>query len=428
MSKSTGSPGSRTYLESVTARFEQQHQERKKKIEEKKFQREAELVHSQYLKQNVVNSAEMAHAKFVVGTWSQKHGDVEKKWLLKDKREKQKIEARFSPYGKSPNNVRKQNLGPAQEKKRGMNFSTPSVNATELLDRNSSRSFRSVSSSAVSTATSPAVISLDDSPEVVKIHDAESSESSGPLVCPVLYCEIVFTSRGKLEQHMKEFNHCPINPTMVNEDGVLKLTQEYMCTNCEKCFKDRESWKNHVHRETPSTYCKEEEGSCPTPEQEGSCPTPSVLKVVGYLCPRTFSIFSSYKECESSIHKGTEDILKFRFQDDDSVHSVRPCPVSRALVDDFSARCLSCPYSVSCLDCEMELSNNESLQSHMSLSTGTHILTTRSSLSKEDVFAEYITENVSDFPALLSKYCNGNSLMTFSNFVKVLCHLLNENL
>ena len=47
---------------------------------------------------------------------------------------------------------------------------------------------------------------------------------------------------------------------------------------------------------------------------------------------------------------------------------------------------------------------------------------------QEDVFAEYITENVSDFPALLSKYCNGNSLMTFSNFVKVLCHLLNENL
>lgn len=33
-----------------------------------------ELVHSQYLKQNVVNSSEMAHAKFVVGTWSHKHG------------------------------------------------------------------------------------------------------------------------------------------------------------------------------------------------------------------------------------------------------------------------------------------------------------------------------------------------------------------
>lgn len=72
----------------------------------------------------------------------------------------------------------------------------------------------------------------------------------------------------------------------------------------------------------------------------------------------------------------------FLSTDDDSVHSVRPCPVSRALVDDFSARCLSCPYSVSCLDCEMELSDHESLQSHMSLSTGTHILTTRSSLSK----------------------------------------------
>lgn len=33
-----------------------------------------ELIHSQYLKQNVVNSSEMAHAKFVVGTWSHKHG------------------------------------------------------------------------------------------------------------------------------------------------------------------------------------------------------------------------------------------------------------------------------------------------------------------------------------------------------------------
>lgn len=43
-------------------------------IEKKKCQREVELVHSQYLKQNVVNSSEMAHAKFVVGTWSHKHG------------------------------------------------------------------------------------------------------------------------------------------------------------------------------------------------------------------------------------------------------------------------------------------------------------------------------------------------------------------
>lgn len=49
-------------------------------IEKKKCQREVELVHSQYLKQNVVNSSEMAHAKFVVGTWSHKHGMLTTKW------------------------------------------------------------------------------------------------------------------------------------------------------------------------------------------------------------------------------------------------------------------------------------------------------------------------------------------------------------
>lgn len=49
-------------------------------IEKKKCQREVELVHSQYLKQNVVNSSEMAHAKFVVGTWSHKHGTLTTRW------------------------------------------------------------------------------------------------------------------------------------------------------------------------------------------------------------------------------------------------------------------------------------------------------------------------------------------------------------
>lgn len=422
MSKPTESQGSRTFLESVKARFEQQYLERQKRIEKKKCQREVELVHSQYLKQNVVNSSEMAHAKFVVGTWSHKHGDAEKKWLVKDKREKQRIEARFSPYGKSPNSSRRQNSSP-REQQHG-NVSGPSLPKSRLMTRTpmggSQRS--TPASTSTCTSSSPTVISLDDTSDEVVIDNIELPEHSQPLACPVLYCEVLFTTRDKLEQHMRDFDHCPINPCMVNLDGVLAHSRSYMCTSCSECFKEKKDWECHRHRRAPDSSL------------EDSSATPGLLVVVGYLCPRTLSIFSSYEQCESSIKKGTEDILKFPFQDDDEVtlQSVKPCPVSKAFVDDFTARCKSCAYTVSCIDCGVELLDSGSLQDHMQLFDHDHVLTSRSTVSKEDVFTEYITEHVSNFSELLDKYIKRGSeeqsLKTFSNFVTVLCHLLKENM
>lgn len=425
MSKSTESQGSRTFLESVKARFEQQYLERQKRIEKKKCQREVELVHSQYLKQNVVNSSEMAHAKFVVGTWSHKHGDAEKKWLVKDKREKQRIEARFSPYGKSPNSSRRQNSSP-RDQGHGK-FSSPSLPKSGPMTRipigGSQRSTPSVSTAAsTSTSSSPTVISLDDTPDEIVIDNIEPSEHSPPLACPVLYCEVLFTTRDKLEQHMRDFDHCPINPCMVNPDGVLAQRRSYLCTSCDECFSEKRDWECHPHRRGPDSSL------------EDASATPGHLVVVGYLCPRTLSIFSSYEQCENSIKKGTEDILKFPFHDDDGVtlQSVKPCPVSKAFVDDFTVRCKSCAYNVSCIDCGVELLDSGSLQDHMLLFEHTHVLTSRSIVSKEDVFTEYITEHVSNFSELLDKYINHSSkeqnLKTFSNFVTILCHLLEENI
>ncbi|XP_048763268.1 uncharacterized protein LOC125671539 isoform X2 [Ostrea edulis] len=398
MCDSNGSP-SRTFLDSVTARFEQQFLERQKKLEKKKCQREVELAHSQYLKQNVVDSQEMARAKFVVGTWSRKHGDVEKKWITKDKREKQRIEDRFSPYGKISNS-RKKPFSPVLQKNRA---GTVLGNKQETL--------------VPSANTAVPVNSLDDpAEEVVMIGNDEL------LVCPVLYCEVRFTSRDQLQQHMEDFDHSPINPCLENPNGALTVTQEYVCTNCRACFRSRKNWEHHQRMEGPSSS-----------SVEGFCSSPKLLAVAGYLCPKTLSVFSSFESCEASIQKGTTGIIKFPFKDDlESQQSIKPCPVSKTFIDDFTTRCKSCPYSISCIDCEVEISDNASLQDHVSVTDQSHILTARSNLSKEEVFSEYLTEHISNFTEILSKYENVDSkierdkqeMETFSNFVNVLCRLL----
>lgn len=76
--------------------------------------------------------------------------------------------------------------------------------------------------------------------------------------------------------------------------------------------------------------------------------------------------------------------MRFLFVDDDGVtlQSVKPCPVSKAFVDDFTVRCKSCAYTVSCLDCGVELLDSGSLQDHMLLFEHTHVLTSRSIVSK----------------------------------------------
>lgn len=76
--------------------------------------------------------------------------------------------------------------------------------------------------------------------------------------------------------------------------------------------------------------------------------------------------------------------MRFVFVDDDGVtlQSVKPCPVSKAFVDDFTVRCKSCAYTVSCIDCGVELLDSGSLQDHMLLFEHTHVLTSRSIVSK----------------------------------------------
>lgn len=82
--------------------------------------------------------------------------------------------------------------------------------------------------------------------------------------------------------------------------------------------------------------------------------------------------------------KQVDDNMWFVFVDDDGVtlQSVKPCPVSKAFVDDFTARCKSCAYTVSCIDCGVELLDSGSLQDHMLLFDHTHVLTSRSTVSK----------------------------------------------
>jgi hypothetical protein len=157
-------------------------------------------------------------------------GDQEKKWIMKDKREKQRIEERFSPYGKVPKNSGKKQYSHILQKKEtgtvpGNKKRTP-VASTNTGGTVISRT------PVASTNTAGPIISLDDSTDEVMVIGREEH-----LVCPVLYCEVKFTSRDLFKQHMEDFDHSPINPCLENPNGTLTVTQQYVCTNCGRCFK-----------------------------------------------------------------------------------------------------------------------------------------------------------------------------------------------
>lgn len=88
--------------------------------------------------------------------------------------------------------------------------------------------------------------------------------------------------------------------------------------------------------------------------------------------------------------------MRFVFVDDDGVtlQSVKPCPVSKVFVDDFTVRCKSCTYTVSCIDCGVELLDSGSLQDHMLLFEQTHVLTSRSIVSKVKTKNNFVLKRV----------------------------------
>lgn len=88
--------------------------------------------------------------------------------------------------------------------------------------------------------------------------------------------------------------------------------------------------------------------------------------------------------------------MRFVFVDDDGVtlQSVKPCPVSKAFVDDFTVRCKSCAYTVNCIDCGVELLDSGSLQDHMLLFEQTHVLTSRSIVSKVKTKNNFVVKRV----------------------------------
>ncbi|OWF39423.1 uncharacterized protein LOC110465051 [Mizuhopecten yessoensis] len=91
-------PRKHSLLDNIQARFQQQHEERQERVERQQAKREAEIVHSRYLKQYVVDPTEMANAKFVVDHWAKRHGTTVEKHI------KQAIKAK----GQTPNQRRRQ--------------------------------------------------------------------------------------------------------------------------------------------------------------------------------------------------------------------------------------------------------------------------------------------------------------------------------
>ncbi|XP_033761439.1 uncharacterized protein LOC117343210 [Pecten maximus] len=177
-------------LDNVKARFLQQHEERQERVDQLQAKREAEIVHSRYLKQHVVDPTKMSEAKFAVDQWAKKHGTTVEKHIKQAVREKgttpiqrqRKILLARSLHG-GLNNHRTNYTSPQQDRlSRGSAF----VSRTET-GRHSATQTRRISTRDISESECIDVDSLDESMSlgncirefnkqaVVKKHKYESS-------------------------------------------------------------------------------------------------------------------------------------------------------------------------------------------------------------------------------------------------------------
>lgn len=190
--------------------------------------------------------------------------------------------------------------------------------------------------------------------------------------CPIIGCGIKMSSPENLERHMMSPMHTPCNPfqnildSSLADDNVIF----YLCPKCGQQFKDIKICCEHQERELHNEFIQP-------------------IAVSSFLCPLCLHIFPTESSCIDHMHMFQHMEYQYVFSNDKSGINCKPIPLPKHLAFDFKSKCDNVNSWVTCVDCNLKLTDVKGIQHHLELS---HLLSCVADKKPADVFSEYLGE------------------------------------
>ncbi|KAK7476050.1 hypothetical protein BaRGS_00032677, partial [Batillaria attramentaria] len=410
--ETTGS--GRTFLDSVSAVFEQNHKERQKRIEAQRVRSEVARAHSQYLQRNVVSPIEFRAAHSTVAAWTKKNDVVSKALKSNVKRLQHARRNLFSPaaassgrghharsflsqpiFSMDPAVIEGQPLQHSSRIGRSAVCpeisSTVSVTATNEIEdfhhkhtqdgegraaggrSESTQSSESLSSFSTTDISCTTISDSEDNDDTVYLSDEESDD--GPFSCSVINCWATFSRKEHLTYHMECSNHSPCNPAATLLDGQLDCPpQSFMCPSCGLLCQERLACQEHM------VMCDH-------------LPMFSPLSVVAFGCPECMALFPDQVTCDEhmSSQKHQQAALLFK---DDCHDSAAPVPVPKSFAEELIQRCTAEPSTVQCIDCDTDISTDMKWQQHQQDYGQQHTFVAHSATTPVDIVFKFLADKM----------------------------------
>ncbi|KAM5163038.1 E3 SUMO-protein ligase ZNF451 [Mantella aurantiaca] len=170
--------------------------------------------------------------------------------------------------------------------------------------------------------------------------------NTGPITCPVMYCNRTFDNQHLLLGHLKRFDHSPCDPT-ISLHGTCDSS--YVCLVCQHRFATTREFTAHL-----TAKIKLADGS----HHQSISP----LVIHCYACPCCFLLFNQRDECLKHMSSNNHFVRSFKLGDGSGV----PCPIpipsyaKRVLI----ALCKDIPFQVVCTSCRCELRSHMEVTAH----------------------------------------------------------------
>lgn len=365
-------------LSSIDAVFEHNRREDQKKIQKLKTQREAELAHSNYLK-NTSSPHDLKDARFVVQQWANKHSSRKLSTISQDIASKRRN--RTKPYSRPDLNRGPQPISKINSRfgkvlcstiqtsnepvKSNITSTFSKPKSLEGFHERSSKTFKKAASTEFCTDTriSPSPLNMDhslielsDEESIINISDTTIEDGSNLYFVETNGSHSNITDINKNEcvgKNSDLFNGICSNVMDSHAYGLKDFLDQnnsandeektvyFDCPilNCNCKFKLKEDFQSHMDKfeHSPNNpwfeFCSEKESKtamcpecCKIFQDINACrqhmtacqhdiPVPP-LPVMGYLCAQCLCVFPSQQDCNSHIQELKHYQQTFPFEDD----------------------------------------------------------------------------------------------------------------
>ncbi|CAI9736551.1 E3 SUMO-protein ligase ZNF451-like isoform X4 [Octopus vulgaris] len=199
-------------------------------------------------------------------------------------------------------------------------------------------------------------------------HNCKGNGTQTQFCCPVINCEIKFSSKENLQNHMYMMIHNSCNPSKSIMDSFLSCEIiNYICPKCGKEFKLEQTCSEHQRSSNHNAFIK---------------PVP----ISSYICQTCLLIFSSKINCLMHMNTTKHYLSAFNFPNNSEYV---PVPLPKVLETDFKRKCERIPNYITCTNCSGVLCEPTTVTNHIK---NNHIVKCVSKKSLKDIFSNYIGE------------------------------------